>query len=235
MLMTILFCVVGLRSCQAGKGYNYPKPSVKFDDGACPPGSSGVFPNCMADLRPKCFIDWDQFKTTFNKTYENIEEEDRRQKIFLDNRKVIVEHNRLFDRGDEMFSLCINKFGDWTFDEYNQINGIDLSQTQLLDDEPETCTCDCSKCENSRLHSQMSEIEGENTKGEKSVFSTFSTGGKTNRDQSEDIGNTQVELPDSKDWRKEGAVTSVKDQLKCASCWSFSAAGALEGQFFLKN
>lgn len=51
-----------------------------------------------------------------------------------------------------------------------------------------------------------------------------------------DVGNlTERNLAASFDWRDQGAVTKVRDQKLCGSCYAMATIGSIESQYFIMN
>ncbi|XP_065226287.1 cathepsin L isoform X2 [Planococcus citri] len=70
----------------------------------------------------------------------------------------------------------------------------------------------------------------------KSEFTQYYLGLKPNGDNIEKQASIpNVRIPSEFDWRTHNAVTPVKNQGMCGSCWAFSVTGNIEGQYAIKH
>jgi len=79
---------------------------------------------CVATALP-LDLEWEAFKSKFERSYTSVEEHDLRRSIFADNLRLIESHNLEHAIGLHTYTLGVNRFADLTNDEYRrQFNGF---------------------------------------------------------------------------------------------------------------
>ncbi|KAL7873632.1 hypothetical protein AOLI_G00127030 [Acnodon oligacanthus] len=66
-------------------------------------------------------LEFNTWKLNFGKRYGSVEEESQRKMTWLNNLKLVLEHNRLADQGLKSYRLSMNHFADMDNQEYQQM------------------------------------------------------------------------------------------------------------------
>lgn len=126
-----------------------------------------------------------------------------------------MEHNAQQANGLQGYTLGHNKFSTWTRAEFEATLGLKMpkdSNGKLVDEDADERE-EVAAYEGVEASLLDEDFAPSLLLGSSGTYKTFSTDN----------------LPDSVDWRDEGAVSPIQDQGSCGGCWTFMTNGVVEG------
>ncbi|KAJ1291719.1 hypothetical protein BS78_02G337500 [Paspalum vaginatum] len=147
------------------------------------------------------------WRATYNRTYATAAEQQRRFEVYRRNVEYIEATNR---RGGLSYQLGENQFTDLTSDEF--LAAYTMPPGQAL--------------------AAREAVTRQFINATRASGLVVAEGGRRNSSYS---GDAFGQLPYSVDWRTRGAVTPVKHQMNCGSCWAFAAVASIESLYKLRT
>ncbi|KAL7453380.1 hypothetical protein ACHAWC_005055 [Mediolabrus comicus] len=165
---------------------------------------------------------YEQWKDQFKREYDTLKEEAMRKLIWLENHAHIEKHNDQIMPAPS-YTLGHNDFSDLTLDEFKKQFYLGEYSPGIFQGK--------GRLSNSGPNNLLSQRTLRGSSDNDSAHQESASYGDEDED---DDSNTPVEdVPETKNWVEEGAVTSVKNQWFCGACWAFSAVGSIEGARYI--